>query len=247
MVTMNALMVPITAAGQRIYDRLKLYKFSALLLFQLLFIMVYPLVEGSYYEWMLHVFISFIFLGITMLCTLSLRFRILNALIWGILVVIYALDYMHYYLDIHVLLNLATFQWLYSIVFIVFFIYITLMLCVHMLTDQEPHVDTLAGTAAVYLMVAFTWTFAYLSLEVMIPGSFNLTQHQTSPSYIDWLFFSIGTLVASSFQDVTPISSLARALNILESVIGALYIAIITARIVGVDFTDAKNTPKDVP
>ena len=239
---MMTLVAQLTTFGQQLYHQIKLYKFSVLLLFQLLFITIYPLVEGSYYEWMLHVLISFIFLGVTMLCTTRLRFRVINILLWMVLVVTYCLDYMHYYRDTHIFLSVQTFQWVYSLVFIVFFIYITVMLCVHMLTDQEPHVDTLAGTAAVYLMVAFTWTFAYLSLEVIVPGSFNLVQHQSSPSYIDWLFFSIGTLVASSFQDVTPISSFARALNILESVIGALYIAIITARIVGVDFTDPGRT-----
>lgn len=228
----------IAALEAQVSHRLKLHKFTLLLLFQLLFIMVYPLIEGSYLEWMSHVLITFVFLGVAMLCTVSLTFRVINVLLWAVLVVIYAMDYMHYYMDVHILMDIPTFQWVYSLVFILFFVYITLMLCLHMLTDEEPHMDTLAGTAAVYLMVAFTWTFAYLSLEVIVPGSFNLAQHQTSPSYIDWLFFSIGTLVASSFQDVTPISSFARALNILESVIGALYIAIITARIVGVDFTD---------
>jgi voltage-gated potassium channel len=221
----------------RCWRLLQRYKFCTLLVFQLLFIFIYPLVEGSFLEWLLHVVITFIFLFVAYLCFSSRLGNYVNGTIGILLAVIYGLDYLKYYTDIPFPIEGHLFQLFYDVGFTLYFLYLTLVTGFHMLTDKEPHVDTLAGTASVYLMVGITWAYAYMNLEDLIPGSFQSVAGESGINFINWLFYSVGTLVSASYNDVSPVSDYAKCINILESVIGALYIAIITARIVGLPFS----------
>ncbi len=216
--------------------RIRKNKFSLLLLFQLFFIFIYPLTEGSLWEWSLHVFSTFFFLGIVFLCTSNLKLVRFNLLLALLVVLIYTIDYLLYFTAMTVPIDHTIFKSVYDVFFIGFFFYLTVVLCFHMLTDKEPQIDTLAGTAAVYLMIGLSWSFVYINLNDLSPGAFAIQTVSGHFTYINWLFYSISTLVSSGYAIVSPISSYAQCLTLLESIIGALYIAIVTARIVGVPF-----------
>lgn len=229
------------------YQRLTMYKFTLLLIFQLLFILIYPIFEGGLGEWILHTLASLFYLWVVTLCATQKQHKIFNGLLFMLLFATYVLDYLNYFEDIHPLLSLGQFKIFYCCVFVLFYVYTTFVMAFHMLTDRKPHVDTLSGTASVYLMIALTWTFFYLSLESFMPNSFRQGLSQDGLTYINWLFYSISTLVSSSVSTVMPITSAAQSISILESIIGALYIAIITARIVGVDFDDPNRIRPENP
>lgn len=91
------------------------------------------------------------------------------------------------------------------------------------------------GAIAGYLLVAVCFSFAYGLIEFSHPGSFSFAAPETriQPLQLDaFLYFSMITLTTVGFGDVLAIHPFARSLVMLEAVIGALYPAILIARLV---------------
>ena len=77
----------------------------------------------------------------------------------------------------------------------------------------------------------------YGAMSQFLPGSFDAPKsilhgvdHQIG--YSDLLYYSFSTISTLGMGDITPVSSFARSLTILECVIGPLYMAILLARLV---------------
>lgn len=94
--------------------------------------------------------------------------------------------------------------------------------------------DKLYGAAAGYLMLAALWAFGYSIVERLHPGSFSIGGNVTTPSFGDFLYFSVTTLTSTGFGDIVPLQRQARALCVLEQLTGALFLAILIARVAGV-------------
>jgi hypothetical protein len=94
--------------------------------------------------------------------------------------------------------------------------------------------DKLYGAAAGYLMLAALWAFGYSIVERLNPGSFSIAGNVTTPVFGDFLYFSVTTLTSTGFGDIVPIQRQARALCVLEQLTGALFLAILIARLAGV-------------
>jgi len=94
--------------------------------------------------------------------------------------------------------------------------------------------DKLWGAAAAYLMLGVLWTFGYGLVNVYYGPAFAVGGAKASVGAIDVLYFSFTTLTSTGYGDVTPIAPQARALAIVEQVVGTLYLAILIARLAGV-------------
>jgi hypothetical protein len=94
--------------------------------------------------------------------------------------------------------------------------------------------DKLYGAAAGYLMLAALWAFGYAIVEHVYPGSFSIGGNLVVPSFGDFLYFSVTTLTSTGFGDIVPVLRQARALCVLEQLTGALFLAILIARLAGV-------------
>ena len=95
--------------------------------------------------------------------------------------------------------------------------------------------DKLWGAAAAYLMLGVLWTFVYALIHAYYGPAFAVGGTPAkSLSSIDALYFSFTTLTSTGYGDVTPIAPQARALAIVEQVVGTLYLAILIARLAGV-------------
>jgi hypothetical protein len=76
----------------------------------------------------------------------------------------------------------------------------------------------------------------YTFLEVHRPGSFYIDEAHNLNQVIDTfdlIFYSFVTLTTLGYGDITPITSPARALTVLEAITGVFYLAIFIARLVG--------------
>lgn len=89
----------------------------------------------------------------------------------------------------------------------------------------------LVGAVAAYLLVGLTWAYAYDLLEVVRPGSFQASRSVTEGSYPPLLYYSFVTLTTVGYGDITAVSSAARALSNLESLIGVLFPAVLIGRL----------------
>jgi hypothetical protein len=101
--------------------------------------------------------------------------------------------------------------------------------------------DKLFGAAAGYLMLGVLWAYFYMLLGFAIPNSFSTGGQPGTPDFFDSLYFSITVLTSTGFGDITPLTRPARSLVVVEQVVGALFIAILIARLAGVPGAAAQS------
>jgi hypothetical protein len=89
----------------------------------------------------------------------------------------------------------------------------------------------LTGAVVAYLLVGLTWAYAYEFLEAVRHGAFHAAESVAEGSYPTFLYYSFVTLTTVGYGDITPISSAARALSNLESLVGVLYPAVLIGRL----------------
>ena len=94
--------------------------------------------------------------------------------------------------------------------------------------------DKLYGAAAAYLMLGVQWAYLYAIANHLQPGSFAFGGAIVSPQIGDLLYFSFTVLTSTGFGDAVPVLRYARALCVLEQLVGALFLAILIARLAGV-------------
>jgi hypothetical protein len=94
--------------------------------------------------------------------------------------------------------------------------------------------DKLYGAAAGYLMIGVLWACLYAIVDHRYPGSFTVGGQPAAMEMIDFLYFSFTVLTSTGFGDVVPVLRQARAVCVVQQLIGALFLAILIARLAGV-------------
>ncbi len=101
--------------------------------------------------------------------------------------------------------------------------------------------DKLYGAAAAYLMVGVLWAYLYAIADQLQPGSFAFGGAVVSPLIGDLLYLSFTVLTSTGFGDAVPVLRYARGLCVLEQLVGALFLAILIARLAGVYPPDRRD------
>lgn len=108
--------------------------------------------------------------------------------------------------------------------------------------------EKISGALSVYLLMGFVWAFAFTVLEVLQPGSFHWSGGAAAPhgrdAFGDLFYFSFVTLATLGYGDITPVAEGARSLATLEAVGGQLYLAVLVARLVGLQITHEESREK---
>jgi hypothetical protein len=94
--------------------------------------------------------------------------------------------------------------------------------------------DKLFGAAAAYLMIGSFWATLYALINIFYPGSFVGLGDTRNTQLTDFLYFSYTVLTSTGFGDIVPKTRQARAVCNVEQLTGALYVAILIARLAGV-------------
>ena len=94
--------------------------------------------------------------------------------------------------------------------------------------------DVLSASIVAYLFVALFFANAFLSLELISPGSFSVSHDLLLADPSALRYFSFVTLTTLGYGDVVPISGQAKTLAIGEALIGQIYMTVLIARLVGV-------------
>jgi hypothetical protein len=94
--------------------------------------------------------------------------------------------------------------------------------------------DKLFGAAATYLLIGVLWAYLYAIVGYFYPQSYMIVGQPGRLIYSDALYFSITVLTSTGFGDVTPLTRQARGLCMIEQITGALFVAILIARLAGV-------------
>jgi hypothetical protein len=136
-------------------------------------------------------------------------------------------------------LNLIeTFSWLFFVLFV------TVSELRSVLRQREVTSETICMAVSVYLLIGFTWTLLYAvmfqrhpesfaGLPTVKPGDLANLQH-VFPLFG---YYSLGTISTIGGGDITPIGLQARYATVAEAITGQFYLAILVARLVGLQMS----------
>jgi len=141
-----------------------------------------------------------------------------------------------------------------SICWLLFVSFVTLSELRSVLKQREVTGETICMAISVYLLLGLAWGFLYAVIFQLHPESFGgITP--TSPGHPTQLlhifpllgYFSLTTLSTIGFGDITPVSLQARYAAVAEGITGQFYLAILVARLVGLQMTRSTGPHTDNP
>ena len=115
----------------------------------------------------------------------------------------------------------------------VFYFYAAGSLIAYMLQDFSVAADELFAAGATFTLLA--WAFAYLFVvcQGLQPGAFGYSDDGLAVrSWTELLYCSVAVLSSVGLSDIMPVTPMARALVMLESFTGIMYIALVVSRLI---------------
>ncbi|HKM53628.1 MAG TPA: hypothetical protein VJY33_09455 [Isosphaeraceae bacterium] len=134
------------------------------------------------------------------------------------------------------LLRLQALLWLLTLTFVS----VTILEAV--LESQPVTLETLQAAFCVFLLIGLAWGYAYILIELLAPGSFQLrggdypgwAHHSLRrASFLRFLILSYSAITSRGYGELTPASDFANIAVCLESMGAQVYLAVVIARLVG--------------
>ena len=113
--------------------------------------------------------------------------------------------------------------------------FVIIQLLRFVMTAPRVTVDVLCAAIATYILMALTWSAAYLLESQAKLDAFafsNVHRPVQGLQSFEAFYFSLITLTTVGFGDITPVSPVARMLAATEAMMGVLYMAILVAHLV---------------
>jgi hypothetical protein len=129
-----------------------------------------------------------------------------------------------------VVTNFERATWLYLAFYLVVIIY----LLEYVFNPEVMTNDKLFGAAAGYPMLGVAWADAYMLMQYYNPQAFGTSPSTPPRSNWDLLYMSFGCLTSNGTGDIIPNGNKVRSLVTLEQLTGALFAAILIARLAGI-------------
>jgi hypothetical protein len=90
--------------------------------------------------------------------------------------------------------------------------------------------NVIFGALCGYILIGYIGAFLAMAISVIYPGSYNIAGKLHA---MEAFYFSFVTMTTLGYGDILPISEQARAITIVLSVLGPMYVAILIAMMVG--------------
>lgn len=129
---------------------------------------------------------------------------------------------------------------------IVFLVAITVYVFRDVITATRATANIIYGSIAIYFLFMLIWSRAYAVIAWIFPESFNLgavtaTEGFGPDRYLgQFVYFSFVTMTTLGYGDITPVTTGVRMLSGFQAVFGQLYLAILVARLVGLNIAQAR-------
>jgi hypothetical protein len=103
--------------------------------------------------------------------------------------------------------------------------------------------ETISMSISVYLLLGLTWGLFYIVLFDLQPHAFNFGGPAPSDQQINpiLIYFSLTTLATVGYGDITPLTLQARYASVAEGIAGQFYLAILVARLVGIQMSQSTS------
>ncbi len=110
---------------------------------------------------------------------------------------------------------------------------------------KEVDAELIAAALCLYLFIGLLGGGIFLLLENFAPGSFAGTSLAKAVSFHDkstiFQYFSFITMTTLGYGDITPQTPLAMAFCQVEAILGQLFMAVLVARLVGIQVAQSFN------
>jgi hypothetical protein len=201
---------------------------AALLAVQLLGVLLYPLMESSPRGRALF--------GLFGLLVLAIALRVVRSGPWltwigvTLAVPIVVLTGIELF-EPHLLVETAT-----AALHAVFYLYAAGSLITYMLDDTRVAADELFAAGATFTLLAWAFAYTFVVCQALQPGAFGTSVQpdgtQGPRSWTELLYCSVAVLSSVGLSDIMPVTPMARALVMLASFSGVLYIALVVSRLI---------------
>lgn len=115
-----------------------------------------------------------------------------------------------------------------------FYFYAAGSLIAYMMGDLHATNDELFAAGATFTLLAWGFTYLFVVLQAVQPGSFMAAVNPGEPrSWTELMFLSFALLSSTGIGDVVPVRPMARALASLEMFAGVMYLAAVVSRLIG--------------
>jgi hypothetical protein len=115
----------------------------------------------------------------------------------------------------------------------------------YMFADRYLTKDELFAAAAVFTLIAWSFTFLYSISQLYDINSFSKSGVVGTQSWLDLLFLSFSLQSATGLSDVLPVGSLARLIAIIQMFCGVMYFALIVSRLIALQYIAHAPHSKD--
>ena len=95
---------------------------------------------------------------------------------------------------------------------------------------REITKNVIFGALCGYILIGYIGTFLAMAVAEIYPGSYNIDGSLTG---MEAFYFSFVTMTTLGYGDILPLSDQARAISIILSILGPMYVAILIAMLVG--------------
>jgi voltage-gated potassium channel len=129
-----------------------------------------------------------------------------------------------------------------------FFVYVTWSQLRSLLKQREVTGETISMSISIYLLLGLSWGLLYIVIFTRHPEAFSLgasPQAGEQHAFPILIYFSLTTLSTVGFGDITPLTLPARYAAVAEGITGQFYLAILVARLVGMQMSRAAIDSSD--
>lgn len=117
---------------------------------------------------------------------------------------------------------------------LVFYVGVAYSAARRVLFSGEVNTNVVIGALAIYLMIGLIWATLYLIALEFFPHAFNGIEHiYWADNFSNALYYSYITMTSVGYGEITPAIPLTRTLAYLQAVLGAFYMAVVVASLVG--------------
>ncbi|GAB3300561.1 two pore domain potassium channel family protein [Epidermidibacterium keratini] len=119
----------------------------------------------------------------------------------------------------------------------------------YMVRDLVVTRDDLFAIGATFTLLAWAFSYVYLFVQVLQPGSFTGPINPGEPrTWTELLFLSVTNLSSTGLSDIVPARPLARGVMMFEQLAGLAFLAGLTSYLVGLSMQRiARRVPADPP
>ncbi len=127
----------------------------------------------------------------------------------------------------------------------VFYFYAAGSLIAYMLQDWNVAIDELFAAGATFTLLAWAFAYVFVVCQGVQPGSFGYGADGLAPrSWTELLYTSVAVLSSVGLSDIMPVTPMARALVMLESFAGIMYIALVVSRLINLTAHARREPPQ---